>query len=428
MSPRFGFFKRKTPDYFHDKESQANSVHSVSNKELLEIVENEKKVLQKDLIDNLEPTRNLVLDCLNRLRKNADELEEQEIKAESPQFESLINTSKKILITSIKKESLIESYQIKSYEDAIKFKNNLELLINRFGQVGDSHNRILNEFMRKQINKLKSEFDNLSSLLKTVTKIISTKENQINSCIQCKADLILLNEKLNERRTKKVRLTELIKETQTIDKNIEEGKRQYEDLRKSEEFLNASKILEKIDEKKNEIVVFEKNMINKVSILSRPITKFSYQASKETQGKLATILNQPLEIFKDDFQYLQLFGELRKDVDNKSIQVKDPEKTIHQIDEIVNSLPALSSKLKSLNEQLIQLESSVDSTNVTHIEDIKNNIEINEKNRSENIARTEETKNIIAELDTASKTLKQKIEENLVELTNTKYSLTSAEN
>ena len=103
------------------------------------------------------------------LRKNADELQEQEIKAESPQFESLINTSKQILITSIKKESVIESYQIKSYEDAIKFKNNLELLINRFGQVGDSHNRILNEFMRKQINKLKSEFDNLSSLLKEVS-------------------------------------------------------------------------------------------------------------------------------------------------------------------------------------------------------------------------------------------------------------------
>ena len=156
----------------------------------------------------------------------------QEIKAESPQFESLINTSKKILISSIKKESLIESYQIKTYEDAIKFKNNLELLINRFGQVGDSHNRILNEFMRKQINKLKSEFDNLSSLLKKVAKIISTKENQINSCIRCKEDLIILDEKMNERRAKQDRLTELIKETQTIDKNIEEGKRQYEDLTK----------------------------------------------------------------------------------------------------------------------------------------------------------------------------------------------------
>jgi hypothetical protein len=108
------------------------------------------------LIDNLADTRNQVLDCLDRLRRNADQLEVQEIKVESPQFESLINTSKKILISSIKKESLIESYQIKTYEDAIKFKNNLELLINIFGQVGDSHNRILNEFMRKQINKLKS--------------------------------------------------------------------------------------------------------------------------------------------------------------------------------------------------------------------------------------------------------------------------------
>ena len=428
MSPRFGFFKRKTPDYIHNKESQADSVQSVSNKELLEIVEKEKKVLEKDLIDNLEPTRHLVLECLDRLRKNADELQVQEIKAESPQFESLINTSKKILITSIKKESLIESYQIKSYEDAIKFKNNLELLINRFGQVGDSHNRILNEFMRKQINKLKSEFDNLSSLLKEVAKTISTKQNQIDSCIQCRADLILLDEKMNERRVKEVRLTELIKETQTIDKNIEEGKGKYKILRKSEEFLNASKILAKIDDKKNEIAAFEKSMINKVSILSRPITKFSYQASKETQGRLATILNQPLEIFKDNSQYLQLFSELRKQVDNKSIQVKDPEKTIHQIDEIVNSLPALSSKLKNLNEQLIQLESSVNSTNMTDLEDIKNNVEINEKYRLESISRTEETKNIIADLDTASKTLKQKIEENLMELTNTKYSIIQFDN
>ena len=198
------FLRGRHLTIFIIKKVRANSVQSVSNKELLEIVEKEKKVLEKDLIDNLEPTRNLVLECLDRLRKNADELEEQEIKAESPQFESLINTSKKILITSIKKESLIESYQIKSYEDAIKFKNNLELLINRFGQVGDSHNRILNEFMRKQINKLKSEFDNLSSLLKEVAKTISTKQNQIDSCIQCKADLILLDEKMNERRAKEV--------------------------------------------------------------------------------------------------------------------------------------------------------------------------------------------------------------------------------
>jgi hypothetical protein len=430
LSPRFGFFKRKTPDDFHDKEKEkdTNFANSVTNKELLEIVEKEKKAHEKELIDNLADTRNQVLDCLDRLRSNANQLEVQEIKVESPQFESLINTSKKILISSIKKESLIESYQIKTYEDAIKFKNDLELLINRFGQVGDSHNRILNEFMRKQINKLKSEFDNLSSLLKKVAKIISAKENQINSFTRCKEDLIILDEKMNEKRAQQDRLTELIKEMQTIDKNIVEAKRQYEDLRKSEQFLNASKILTEIDDKKNEIAAFEKNMINMVSVLSRPITKFSYQASKQTQGRLATLLNQPLEIFKDNSQSLRLFEELRKHVADKSIQIKDPEKTIQQIDEIANSLPTLSSKLNNLKEQLAQLELSVNSINMTDLEDMKNNIEINKKYRSENIARIEETKKIVSELDTSSKTLKNKIEENVVELTNTKYSIIQLEN
>ena len=423
MSPNFGFFKRKTSDYFHNNQSQDNFVKSVTDKELMEIIEREKKVLEKDLTGNLEPARRSVLDCLDRLRKGADELEKQEIKVENPKFESLINTSKSILITSIKKESFIESAEIKSYEDAIKFKNNLELLINRFGQVGDSHNRILNEFMRKQINKLKNEFDNLSSLLKEVTKILSVKETEINKYIVCRNDLILLTEKLSERKDTQYRLSELMKERESIDKNIEAEKREYDDFQKSEEFLNTSDTLEKISQRKNEIATFEKNMINMVSNLSRPITKFSYQASKETQRKLATIQNEPLEIFGDSSQYLQLFNELRKQVVKKSIQIKDPEKTIHQIDEIVNSIPALSSDLKNLKKELIQLESSVNSTNMRHQEDIRAKTEMYEKYRSENISKTEETSNSINVLDSAIKELKKKIEENVSDITNRNYSI-----
>jgi len=423
LSPKFGFFKRKTFNYFQDKRSDSDSVQSVTDKELLEIIESEKKVFEKDLLSNLEPIRNSVLDCLDHLRKDADELEEQEIKVENPQFESLINTSKRILITSIKKESFIESSEIKNYEDAVKFKNNLELLINRFGQVGDSHNRILNEFMRKQVNKLKNEFDNLSSLLKEVTKLLSTKESEINKCIACKEDLILLKEKLSERNDKQDRLSELMEERQTIEKNIETGNKEYVDFQKSEEFLNTSNILEEINDKKNEIGIFEKNMINRVSNLSRPITKFSYLASKETQGRLATILNEPLEIFNDSSQYLLLFNELKKQILEKSIQIKDPEKTTHQIDEIINSVPSLASNLKNLNEQLIQLESTVNSKNMKHLDDIKNMTKMYEKYRSENISSMEQTKNTLDELDSASKMLKKKIEDSVSDITNTKYSI-----
>ncbi|MGE5684014.1 MAG: hypothetical protein ACM3ZS_02600 [Nitrososphaerota archaeon] len=428
MSPKFGFFKRKTSEIFHEKKSHTNSVQTVTDNELLEIIEKEKKLLERHLIADLEPTRKAVLDCLDRLRTGADELERQEIKTEDPKFESLINNSKTILIASIKKESFIESSEFNNYEDAIKFKNNLELLINRFGQVGDSHNRILNEFMRKQINRLKNEFENLSSLLKEVTKILSVKESEINKSIVCRDDLILFMEKVSERKRKQDRLSELTEERGTIDKNIQASKSEYEHFQKSEEFLITSNTLKKIKDKKNLLAMFEKNIINKVSNLSRAITKFSYQASKETQRKLATILNEPLEIFTDSNQYLELFNELKKQIIEKSIQIKDPDKTVHQIDEIVNSLPSLSSELRKLQEELIQLESSVNSKNMRRLDDIRNKIEMYEKYRSENIANTEETKNNIDELDSELKLLKEKIEVGVLEMTNTKYSIVQSQN
>ena len=423
MSPKFGFFKRKTFDYFQDKKSHSDSVQSVTDRRLLEIIEKQRKVLEEDLSDNLEPIRISVLDCLNRLRNGADELEEQNIKIENPKFESLINTSKKILITSIRKDSFIESSEIKNYEDALKFKNNLELLINRFGQVGDSHNRILNEFMRKQINKLKNEFDNLSALLKEANKVLSIKETEINRCISCQKDLMLFKEKISEREYKQSRLLELSQERQTLDRNIDASNREYEGFQKSKEFVETSNVLKKINDKKNEIGIFEKSMINKVSNLSRPITKFSYLASKETQRKLATILNEPFEIFNDNHQYLELFNELKKQIIENSIQIKDPQKTIHQIDEIVNSLPSLSSDLRKLKEELTQLESSVNSKNMHHLDDVKNKIGMYEKYRSDNIANTEETKSNIDELDSEIKLLKNKIEDSVSEMTNTKYSI-----
>jgi hypothetical protein len=423
LSPGFGFLKKKTSDFFLDKKSNSEYNQSITRSELLHLIENEKKILEKDLLKDLEPIRTSVLDCLNRLRDGAKELEEQEIKVENPQFEPLINTSKNILISSIKKESFIESSEIKNYEDAVKFKSNLELLVNRFGQVGDSHNRILNEFMRKQINRLKSEFDKISSLLKQVTKVLSVKESQINNCIACRDDLILLGEKLKEKKDKQNRLAELSQELQTIDKNIEVADREYQDFQKSEEFLDGLNFLKKSNNKKDEIAILEKNMINRVSNLSRPITKFSYEASKETQGRFAKLLNDPLEIFNDNSAYLNLFNELKRNIIEKSIKIKDPEKTIHQIEEIVDSLPSLSSNLKELKEELILLDSSTSSKNINRLNDLKMRTETYEKNRLENITKTQETKKTVEELESAANGLKKKIEDKVSEITNTKYSI-----
>jgi seryl-tRNA synthetase len=72
---------------------------------------------------------------------------------------------------------------------------------------------------------------------------------------------------------------------------------------------------------------------------------------------------------------------------------------------------------------LIQLESTVNSKNMKHLDDIKNKTKMYEKYRSENISNIEEIKNAIDELDSASKMLKKKIEDSLLDITNTRYSI-----
>ena len=120
---------------------------------------------------------------------------------------------------------------------------------------------------------------------------------------------------------------------------------------------------------------------------------------------------------------MQIFNELRKQIVKKSIQIKDPEKTIHQIDEIVNSVPALSSNLKNLKKELMQLESSINFTSLRHLEDIKAKLQMHEKYCSENTSNTEEAKKSIDEPDSSLKTLKKKIEDNAEYITRGRYSI-----
>ena len=58
-----------------------------------------------------------------------------------------------------------------------------------------------------------------------------------------------------------------------------------------------------------------------------------------------------------------------------------------------------------------------------HLEDMKSKREMYEKYLSENISKVEETRNNINELDPAIRSLKKKIEESVLEITNTNYSI-----
>ena len=60
---------------------------------------------------------------------------------------------------------------------------------------------------------------------------------------------------------------------------------------------------------------------------------------------------------------------------------------------------------------------------MVHLEDMKSKTELYEKYRLENISMTEQIKNNVDDLDSATKILKEKIEDSVSEVTETKYSI-----
>ena len=87
-----------------------------------------------ELIRQLSPIRNSAQATLQSIVDLAADLQNEEIKVEDERFESAVENARSTVITSILKDANSNFPEIASYGDALKFKDRLESITNRFGQ------------------------------------------------------------------------------------------------------------------------------------------------------------------------------------------------------------------------------------------------------------------------------------------------------
>jgi len=133
----------------------------------------------EELRSDLSSIREAVSKSLRTIEKLANDLEREKIKVEEARFESIVEISKRTVVSSLRRESSIELPSPVSYAEAMKFKQRLEAITNRFREVSASHNRVFNVFIKKYAGKLKGEFETLSTLSKEVNSILAEFENMI---------------------------------------------------------------------------------------------------------------------------------------------------------------------------------------------------------------------------------------------------------
>ena len=357
MAP-FGFRKKN-----EDKEQSADKAHEA---ELLQATERLTIVQAQELLrklestmlttvqHELEPIRNSATKKLLSLSGIAEAMEREQIKLEEAdvRHKSVIENSRKAVVSTLKRESSLALLLPQSVNDIKKFRERLESMLSRFGEVSGSHSKLLNYFLKKHSGKMKHEFGELEALLKQTRSIISDFDQRRSPLVKCSnllnsAAQISASSKFAEN---SIRTAE--SDLEVLEAQVAKTRHELEGITASPDYSLSLSAVEKIADAEKRQRAHRDRTAAQFSYISRVLAKYSYGLGKEATARVQTMSEEPWLVLENDLDpYLAILGELRKAVLEGKIQIKDSEKIINYINSVIESLPELKRVDSDLREE-----------------------------------------------------------------------------
>ena len=172
---------------------------TISIEEAKNIVKKIEDSQIKYLTDKIEKIQMLTQKPLENIKSIILDLETTKIEVHESSFEPLVINSKKMVVNSIKKELSSSILTPKTLNDVIKFYERLDSMVNKFSEISMSHKKVFNFFISKYADKLKTEFENISSLsmqCKYELDVFEKDRQPIKKCFDNIDTLIQKNESI----------------------------------------------------------------------------------------------------------------------------------------------------------------------------------------------------------------------------------------
>jgi hypothetical protein len=396
-----------------------------------------------DLSRNLIPIRQTLENTLLSIGRLAEEMENEKVKVEDEKFKPSVESSRKILVSSLKKEDLSDFPVPTSITEARKFQERLQSLMERFGDVSGSHSKLLTTFMKKHTGKIKGELDTISSLEKRTGKIMEAFEEDRLPVTNCITILSKTSQLVDSIKQQEIDLQKLRDEISQLEVENQELGNSLSGLERSSDFETTSKTMEAIKLAQEEEKDFHKYLSDHFSHISRALTKYSYGMSKATSSKLQILMTTPWKIFQRameqkeglDYQqqqsshnvdlesYKSLLIEVQKAVSSGKITLKDSDKTLKYFELIIESLPGFQKKSEMIAVKLHSLEQKKDHSILASSEDMKKRLGANRNALDNRQLYLEKLENEIKEKKTSLKGMLEGSEKCLHSATGKNYAL-----
>jgi chromosome segregation ATPase len=353
-------------------------------------------------------------------------MEHEKIKLEDleQRHKSVIENSRRTVVSSLKREASTEFQLPQSVNDAKKFKEKFEAMMSRIGEVTGSHSKVLNVFMKKHANKMKDEFEALTKLLNEIKSAMSDLDQKRAPIVKCGNILNSASQKVASIRSTEASMQNTESEIKNAETELEQLKGELGALKGSAEFDQAASVVHKIEEAEAQEEQLREQMVDLFSRVSRAFTKYSYNITKETEARLNVLSEEPWKVLYevDISPYSSLLLEIRKSIDSGKVQLKDSDKVLNYLDSILQSLPELQAKAQALRAETDSLHQG-DVKLVHRAKELEEKIAQHDVELAKNRQLQEQQKRQIAEKTGEVDAMLKEAGEILAELTGQKYSL-----
>lgn len=432
MTPFFDFLKKKSNLYKKERDSyNVNEFVDHSNEHLQINSFDTKDILQrsigekvKQLSRRIEPLYHESLQHMNNIENIALDLEVAKIDVEERSFESLLINAKRMVISSIKKEISSFPEVPKSFQDIKEFHQHLDSMVHRFSELSSSHKKVFNFFIRKYAERLENEFKNISSVSHECKREIYLYEDQLNFLNSSLDGLNVIADKKEMIHTMESLLGDKQHSIDDLRSNIKKVESEINSILNSEKYHNAqqTKQMQTLVEKEKK--EFHRELVNSFSKVSRAFNKYSYGMNKSVIHKIEVMTEKPWEIFSQDIaSYGDLIRDVKTSMVKRKINVKDSDKILAYIDNILDSLDEFKNREVNLDKKLHTLQNNPNLSIFSNIRELKEkksylSQELLSKETSQRELQTDLEKNKKEIQD-----LRKPIEKCLLELTGKHYSL-----
>jgi hypothetical protein len=429
----------KRSDPYKVKTSIESRISISDALDILRKIEDEKI---GDMSRSLIPVKQSLENTLLSIGRLAEEMENEQVKVEEEKFKPSVESSRRILASSLKKEVSSDYPTPTSIPEALKFKESLHSLMERFGDVSGSHSKLLTTFMKKHTGKIKGEFDVISSLEKRANRIMEDFDEDRRPVANCISLINKTSQILNALQEQENELERVKNELSRSEVDGHDLSRRLADIERSSGFESTSKTIKEILLAEEERKEYHKYIIDLLSPVSRALTKYSYGTSKSTSSKLQLLMDSPWKIFeqvhgnKEDMtvseaasypggfeSYKSLIIEVRKAVATGKITLKDSQKALKSFDLIIQSFPDLEWRSTLIANKLKSLEDKKDDSVLAQAETLRSKLRENKTLLSNYGLFLERLENEVSDKKNSLKKLVQDSEGCISQVTGRNYSI-----